>query len=137
MDEQVKHMIKVFFVKEHRHFFNKNYKKKKSDYILNIDKIIKEKFDDVSFSVMNPKQAFLLNYEIKKLLDKSITITNQKYNQIVYINNNITTTSILNIMKFLKSRYDFKDFVFTLIDRDDDLYELAGKDEASDLKITN
>jgi len=129
-----KRQFKVYFIKEYKWFFNKNYKKAKSDYILNVNKIIKEKFNNEFFS-MNKFQAFLLNYEITKLLDKAINISNRKYDKIVYINNNITISSVLNTMIALKQSYPKIDFDFILIDKDDEMGAIKEKKEAKGLQI--
>jgi hypothetical protein len=114
--------INVFFVREHRHYFNKANKKKKSDYIINVDKVMADKIKDNQMYIMNKVQAFLINYEIKKMLDKAVTISNHKYDTIVYINANIGKSTILNTQKFLTESYYGKlNFKFAAIDKTGDL----------------
>jgi hypothetical protein len=60
-------------------------------------------------------QSFLLNYEIKKLLDKAITVKNEKYDQIIYLNSNLSTTTILNTIDFISDEYQDFEFKFSLI----------------------
>lgn len=120
--------FEIFFVREHKHFFNKNNKKQKSDYVLNIDKLVKNKFDK-EFFFLNSKQAFLLNYEIFKLIKKAINISTRKYDKIIYINNNINITSILNIIKLLKTNYPDVNFNFTFLNDEENIktYEIKKK----------
>ena len=113
-------IINVYFAKEYKHVFNKNNKKSKNDYILNIDKITRERLNNESALVLNPLQAFILNYEIKKLLDKAITISNQKYDNIIYVNAKLNVSSILNIIQFLNKTYVGSNFHFMLIDKSDE-----------------
>ena len=60
--------LNVIFIREFRSFTSVYSKKGKDDYVLNVNKIIKDKFDS-KFIVPNKVQSFLINYEIKKLLD--------------------------------------------------------------------
>lgn len=126
--------INVFFVKELRHYFNKNNKKQKSDYIINVDKLMLDKMKDNQMYIMNKVQAFLINYEIKKMLDKAVTISNHKYDTIVYINANIGKSTILNTQKFLTESYFGKlNFKFTVIDKTGDLEECDNVEMKKDL----
>ena len=70
--------LTIVFVRDYKTFVERFSKKSKSDYVLNINKIVKEKFQTEIF-IPNKVQAFLLNYEISKLIDKVIKIKNQKY----------------------------------------------------------
>jgi len=113
--------VNVVFVKEYRYYIHAFNKKSKEDYVLNVSKIIKEKFN-TKFIVPNPVQSFLLNYEIKKLLDKAINIKNQKYSNIIYLNTNLTYSSIMNMINFISSEYSDVDFEFKYVEnkeRDD------------------
>lgn len=107
--------VNVVFVKEYRYYIHAFQKKSKEDYVLNVSKIIKEKFN-TKFIVPNPVQSFLLNYEIKKLLDKAINIKNQKYSNIIYLNSNITYTSLLNTMQFIGMEYPDVEFTYKFIE---------------------
>ena len=80
-----KRKISLVFVKDYKSFILTFNKKDRSDYILNVSKLIKDKFS-TKFIIPNKVQSFLLNYEITKLLDKAITVKNEKYNQIIYLN---------------------------------------------------
>lgn len=111
--------IEVVFVKEHKFFIKKYSKKSKSDYMLNINKLIKDKLNS-KFIVPNKIQAFILNYEIKKLLDKSINIKNNKYNRIIYMNSDLSISGISNTISFLNREYEYVDFKYHLIDIKED-----------------
>lgn len=96
--------MKIFFIKDQKTYTEKIGKKSKSDYVLNINKVIREKLD-ADFIVPNRTQAFLLNYEIRKLIDKAINIKNRKYTSLVYLNVNLNQTLVLNAIEFLKATY--------------------------------
>jgi len=81
----VKRDIQILFTKEHKYIFNKDNKKEKNDYLLNVNKIKKTLFDDLPI-VMNKTQVFVLNFEVQKMLNKALMIANQKYTNIIYIN---------------------------------------------------
>jgi mRNA-degrading endonuclease HigB of HigAB toxin-antitoxin module len=83
--------------------------------VLNVNKIIKDKFK-TKFIVPNRVQSFLLNYEIKKLLDKAINIKNKKYRRVIYLNSNISTPIIINTMTFIGEEYDKLTFTYHLIE---------------------
>jgi len=118
--------INIYFIKEYKHFFNKGNKKSRSDYILNINKIIKEKFNKDVY-ILNNIQAFLLNYEVKKLLDKAITISNEKYENVVYINSTLSLTGMINIYKFLLDAYKDIGFNFIILDKENEFADIAYK----------
>jgi hypothetical protein len=103
--------MRLIFVEELKTYFNKNNKKTKSDYVLNVNKIIKEKIsaDAIHFNSM---QAFVLNYEIKKLLDKAINVCNNKYTTIVYVNSGLNVSNIKNTTSFMTNTYKSIDFEF-------------------------
>lgn len=112
--------INVHLTKAYKHVINKNNRKGKSDYVLNVDKITKEKFE-CELHVMNNVQAFLLNYEIRKLLDKVITIDNCKYKDVIYVNKNMSVSSIMNLIVSLNKTYKSVIFTYNLYcDLDDD-----------------
>jgi hypothetical protein len=97
-------------------------------YVYFIDlanKIIKEKFDH-EILVPNKIQAFLINYEIKKLIDKAINVRNRKYNRIIYVNAGLSVSNINNTIKFLNTAYATIEFVPKLIDGDFEIGELSG-----------
>jgi hypothetical protein len=109
------HSISIVFVSEYKHFISSFQRKSKDDYVLNVNKIIKDKFK-TKFIVPNRVQSFLLNYEIKKLLDKAINIKNKKYRRVIYLNSNISTPIILNTMTFIGEEYDKLTFTYHLIE---------------------
>lgn len=109
------HSISIVFVREYKHFISSFQRKSKDDYVLNVNKIIKDKFK-TKFIVPNRVQSFLLNYEIKKLLDKAINIKNKKYRQVIYLNSNISTPIILNTMTFIEEEYENLSFTYHLIE---------------------
>jgi hypothetical protein len=109
-----KRKISIIFVKDYKSFILTFNKKDKSDYILNVSKLIKDKFS-TKFIVPNKVQSFLLNYEIKKLLDKAITVKNEKYDRIIYLNSNISSTTILNTIDFISTEYPDFEFIYQLI----------------------
>lgn len=107
--------VSIVFVREYKHYISEFGKKSKEDYVLNINKIIKDKFK-TKFIVPNKVQSFLLNYEIKKLLDKAINIKNEKYKKVIYLNTNLSASIILNTMDFIEAEYDSLLFSYTLIE---------------------
>jgi hypothetical protein len=109
-----KRKISLVFVKDYKSFILTFNKKDKSDYILNVSKLIKDKFS-TKFIIPNKVQSFLLNYEIKKLLDKAINVKNEKYDQIIYLNSNLSTVSILNTIDFISEEYPDFEFNYQLI----------------------
>lgn len=123
--DMVPRVINVYFIKEYKFFFNKNNKKSPVDYILNIDKVIEEKTNGIPPIVFNNVQTFMLNYEIKKLLDKAITIVNEKYDNIIYINSNMTSGGVLNIIGHLENTYCGYSFNYVLLDRENEFGDLS------------
>ena len=121
----------VVFIKEFKFFIKKFDKKQKEDYLLNVNKIIKDKFS-TKFLVPNPVQSFLLNYEIKKLLDKAISIKNEKYNRIIFLNSSITLTGINNTIEFLNQEYLDVNFKYYIIDPKEEF----DQEDFSDIKLT-
>lgn len=116
--------LDIVFIKEYKFFIKKFEKKQKEDYLLNVNKIIKDKFN-TKFLVPNPVQSFLLNYEIKKLLDKAVNIKNEKYNRIVFLNSTITLTGVKNTVEFLDKEYDDVRFNYYMIDPKEDFDKLS------------
>jgi hypothetical protein len=115
MENIEKRKIEVVFVREYKNFIANFNKKEKGDYILNVSKLIKDKFN-TKFMVPNKVQSFLLNYEIKKLLDKAIKVKNKKYTTIIYLNSNLSLTSVLNTIEFMNNEYDSIEFTYSLIE---------------------
>ena len=114
-EEKVIHNISIVFVREYKYFIRVFEKKTREDYILNVSKIIKDKFKS-KFIVPNKIQSFLLNYEIKKLLDKAINTKSRKYKRVIYLNSNLSESVILNTIDFINDEYvDFK-FDYSLIE---------------------
>lgn len=107
--------VTVVFVKEYKNFIGAFEKKGKEDYVLNVNKIIKDKFS-TKFIVPNKVQSFLLNYEIKKLLDKAINIKNKKYKRVVYLNTNLSSSIVLNTIDFVEREYAVLNFNFYLVE---------------------
>jgi hypothetical protein len=113
-------IITVHLTRVYKNVINKNKKKCKSDYVLNVDRIIKLKICK-DFVVMNRIQAFMLNYEINKLLNKVITIDNCKYTDIIYINENMSVSSVLNLINLLDKTYKNVTFEYQIYHDDDDI----------------
>lgn len=107
--------VSIVFVKEYKNFISAFEKKSKEDYVLNVSKIIKDKFN-TKFIVPNKVQSFLLNYEIKKLLDKAINIKNKKYKRVIYLNSNLSASIIMNTIDFIEGEYDKLTFTFCLVE---------------------
>jgi hypothetical protein len=84
--------------------------------------------------VPNKVQSFLINYEIKKLLDKAIHIKNKKYKNIIYLNSNLSITLIENAIQFIENEYYPIDFNFELIEPKE--FDSDGLDRIDKLKIT-
>lgn len=124
----------IIFVRDYKSFISTFKQKEKGDYILNVSKIIKDKFN-TKFLIPNKVQSFLLNYEIKKLLDKAINLKNKKYNRIIYLNLNLSTTSILNTTEFISEEYPDFIFKYYLIDSSDDDYSSTINDKVEIIKI--
>lgn len=132
--ENIDRTLKVIFIREFRSFTAVHNKKSKEDYILNVNKIIKDKFNS-KFIMPNKVQSFLINYEIKKLLDKAIYIKNKKYRNIIYLNSNLSITVIENAIKFIEDNYYPIEFEFTLIEPKE--FNSDGLDRIDKLKITS
>ena len=107
--------MSIVFVKEYRNFIAVYEKKSKDDYILNVSKILKDKFKS-KFLIPNKVQSFILNYEIKKLLDKVINLKNKKYRRIIYLNSNISTSIVMNTITFIEDEYTNLLFEYSIIE---------------------
>lgn len=110
--------IEIIFIREFKSFTSKLGKKQKDDYILNVSKIIKDKFNS-KFIVPNKVQSFLINYEIKKFLDKAINIKNEKYTRIIYLNSNLSASSVQNAMSFISDEYYPISFKYSMVESKD------------------
>ena len=119
------HTVSIVFVREYKSFISAFQKKSKEDYVLNVNKIIKEKFK-TKFIVPNKVQSFLVNYEIKKLLDKAINIKNKKYRSVVYLNSNLSASVILNTVAFIEEEYTDLKFTYHLIESGSPVEEEIG-----------
>jgi len=119
--------VSIVFVREYKNFIGAFNKKAKEDYVLNVNKIIKEKFK-TKFIVPNRVQSFLVNYEIRKLLDKAIHIKNRKYRRVIYLNSNLTASVILNTIDFIEEEYTDLVFTYHLVESksvdDDEIMEI-------------
>lgn len=127
-------VINVYFIREYKFFFNKNNKKSPVDYVLNVDRIISEKTQNTPPIVFNNVQSFMLNYEIKKMLDKAVTIVNEKYDNIIYINCRMSSDGVLNIIGHLEKTYPKHSFNYVLLDRDNEFADV--KDRCNKVHIT-
>lgn len=123
------HSVSIVFVREYKSFIAAFQKKSKEDYVLNVNKIIKEKFK-TKFIVPNRVQSFLLNYEIKKLLDKAINIKNKKYRRVIYLNSNLSASVILNTVNFVEEEYLDLKFTYHLVEskslNEDEIDDIPG-----------
>ncbi len=124
--------LNIIFIREFRSFSSIYSKKGKEDYILNVNKIIKDKFDS-RFITPNKVQSFIINYEIKKLLDKAINIKNQKYKNIVYLNSNLSVSLIRNAIDFISEEYYPISFKYNLIEPKE--FNNEGLNDISDLTV--
>ena len=131
--EETNRELNVIFIREFRSFTSVYSKKGKEDYILNVNKIIKDKFNS-KFIVPNKVQSFLINYEIKKLLDKAIYIKNEKYKNIIYLNSNISISTIRNAIHFIDNEYYPITFNYELIEPKE--FDGDGLDMVEGLNIT-
>jgi len=124
--------ISVFFTKKHKHF-NKLDLQKTNNYVLNINLLIREKLN-TEFFIMNNIQSFILNIEIKKCIDRSINLKNGKYDNLIYVNDNMTISSILNMITFIEATYKNIKFDYTLLDSENLFNDILNK--RADIKIT-
>lgn len=116
-------IIEVFFIKDYKAYVLVYGKKNKNEYILNINKLIKEKIGS-DYLIPNKTQAFLLNYEIRKLVDKVINSKSKKYTRIIYFNNNISKSGIMNAFEFLEYSYPTIEFNSTVLDTENEFDEI-------------
>lgn len=120
MIDEPTRVLQIVFVTDQKQFIQVLQKKGKSDYLLNVNKIMRDKFGH-DILVPNKIQAFLINYEIKKIIDKAVNVRNRKYKRIIYINSNLTVNTILNTIDFLVGTYTDVKFEPLLIDTDEQL----------------
>lgn len=123
IDEKLRE-LDILFVKEQKHFVHTFGKKSKSDYFLNVNKVMKDKFGH-NIMIPNKIQAFLINYEIRKILDKAINVRSRKYTRIIYINTNLSINTILNTLDFLKATYLTISFDAYLLDLEDEFITIS------------
>lgn len=129
------HSVSIIFVREYKNFISAFNKKAKEDYVLNVNKIIKEKFK-TKFIVPNRVQSFLVNYEIRKLLDKAINIKNRKYRRVIYLNSNLSASVILNTVDFIEQEYSDLVFSYHLVEsKSVDEDEIAEIEKLERIKI--
>ena len=119
-DTSAVRVLQIIFVSDQKQFIQVLSKKNKSDYLLNVNKIMRDKFDH-DVMVPNKIQAFLINYEIKKIIDKAVNVRNRKYKRIIYINSNLSPNTILNTIDFLTSSYADVQFEPLLIDSTEEI----------------
>ena len=113
MIDTINRVLEIVFVKDQKQFVQVLHKKCKSDYLLNVNKIIREKFEQ-DILVPNKIQSFLINYEIKKLIDKAVNVRNRKYSRIIYVN------TVLNTRDFLTNAYEDVKFEPLIIDLEEE-----------------
>lgn len=111
MDDYKK--INLHLTCAYKHIINKNRPKLKTDYILNVDKILTDKIECTS-TILNRNQSFLLNYEIVKYLNKICKNDTNKYDDIIYVNKNLTSSSVINLYKMLNKSYNNIEFNYIL-----------------------
>lgn len=119
MEEREERELTIVFAKEYKNFIQAFSKKTKEDYVLNVSKIVKDKFD-TKFLIPNKVQSFLLNYEITKLLNKAINTKTKKYKRVIYLNSNLTDSSILNTMKIVEDEYSDYSFNYVVVTKEDE-----------------
>jgi hypothetical protein len=117
--------LEIVFVKDQKQFVQILSKKQKSDYLLNVNKIIRDKFEQ-DILVPNRIQSFLINYEIKKLVDKAVNVRNLKYNRIIYVNSGLSASTINNTLQFLGASYLSIKFMPRLIDLESEIGKIPG-----------
>lgn len=111
--------MEILFSRYNKFVYNKYNKKTKDEYVLNIDKIVKNKMNG-TLMVMNKYQAFILNYEIVKLLQKVMNSSTIKYKKIVYVNQDMGVGSILNLKNLVEEKYPDVKFDYKIIYDEDD-----------------
>lgn len=93
----------------------------KGKFVFNVDKIIKSKVDS-DVQIMNDMQLFILNYELVRILTK--IVADGKHTDLLYINKNLSVTSVNNLISMLSKTY--KNHVFDCLlyceDEDDEEY---------------
>ena len=119
MIDTINRVLEIIFVKDQKQFVQVLHKKCKSDYLLNVNKIIREKFEQ-DILVPNKIQSFLINYEIKKLIDKAVNVRNRKYSRIIYVNSSLSKNTVLNTIDFLSNAYEDVKFEPLIIDLEEE-----------------
>jgi len=62
----------------------------------------------------------LINYEIKKLIDKAVNVRNRKYSRIIYVNSSLSKNTVLNTIDFLSNAYEDVKFEPLIIDLEEE-----------------
>lgn len=119
--------IEIYFIKDYKNYVDNFGKKAKSEYVLNINKLIREKMDS-DFAVPNKYQSFLLNYEIRKLIDKVINIKNKKYTRVIYQNYNLDYHIAEATLKLLQTFYPQITFEPFILESDNEFESFADRE---------
>ena len=135
MLENKNRKLEIVFVRDQKQFVQIFNKKQKCDYLLNVNKIIKDKFEQ-EILVPNKIQAFLINYEIKKLIDKAVNVRNRKYSKIIYVNAGLSASTINNTIQVLGTAYSTIKFTPKLIDVDSEIGKIPGVAILKRAKVT-
>ena len=125
MIDETTRVLDILFVAEQKQFIQALGKKGKSDYLLNVNKVMRDKFGH-DIMIPNKIQAFLINYEIRKIIDKAINVRNRKYKRIIYINTNLSENTILNTIDFLNGTYPDVVFQAKILDPEKELQSIDG-----------
>lgn len=120
--------IEIYFVRDQKTYTDKFGKKPKSDYLLNVNKLIREKLE-ADFVVPNETQAFLLNYEIGKIIDKVINTKNKKYSRLIYMNYNLDFAVALTTLDFIRNKYTETQFLPFILETEDEFANYRGNEE--------
>jgi hypothetical protein len=111
--------IEIYFTRDQKTYIDKLGKKSKTDYLLNVNKVIREKLE-ADFVVPNDIQAFMLNYEIGKIIDKVLNTKNRKYTRLIYLNYNLDFAVALTTLDFMRNKYSDIAFTAYIIECDDE-----------------
>ena len=111
--------IEIYFTRDQKTYIDKFGKKSKTDYLLNVNKVIREKLE-ADFVVPNDIQAFMLNYEIGKIIDKVLNTKNRKYTRLIYLNYNLDFAVALTTLDFMRNKYSDITFTSYIIESDDE-----------------
>lgn len=124
-------LTEIYFIRDQKSYLDKFGRKQKTDYILNVNKIIREKLD-ADFVVPNAMQAFLLNYEIGKIINKVLNTKTKKYTRLVYMNYNLDFAVALTMFNFIKNKYPDTTFSAFILESDG---EFAKYNDNQQIKI--